>query len=339
MDSFEQIGNSPTKRHAEDVIRAMQNELTGDFAHDEPILQLYLSLPEAYCENDEALRAAATGYLLIENPDATPQKYPGMIRDIDLSQANQSIQRAKTLMAEGDINAAVHEIIYTVSRLNLLFLQTKTLNLYDFDDFEAYLYAATSFDQRPVRKMPFPIARANQICGRILLRANQWDDAEACFRKALAWNPVNADFFLDIAVACDKKHNADMHKINTTLSHPFAATRDQLRRYYFELAADAEARNEFVLSAELYKLSLTIGENERARAALSYLERMRFQRQTPPLDRNHLTQSCRKANIPLGASPKLIAIMSRFIDEHPDAAQALDIPRRQFELEHLLDNI
>lgn len=339
MDSFEQIGNPSTKRHAEDMIRNMQNELTGDFAHDEPILQLYLSLPEAYCENDDALRAAATGYLLIERPDASPQNYPGMIRDIDLAQANQSIQRAKALMADGDINAALHEIIYTVSRLNLLFRQAKNLNLYDFDDFEAYLYAATSFDQRPVRKMPFPIARANQICGRILLHANQWDDAEACFRKALAWNPVNADYFLDIAVVCDKKHNADMHKINTDLSHPFAATRDQLRRYYFERAADAEANNAFVLSAELYKLSLAIGDNARARAAIALLEKMHFQKQLPPLDRNHLTQSCLKANIPLGASPKLLSIMARFIDENPDAAQALDLPKRRFELEHLLDNI
>ena len=339
---FEEIDipNDGRMMGAEEALKACEAALTGDPEQDEATFRAYMALDETRCDNVRALRAGITGYVLMLWPDADLSQWPGALNDYDPFMVRSEIEAASDEMSKGNVNSAVHASAYAVSRLNLLFRQCSAYPNFDFENsFQAFLYRKTQHVDGTLYRALFEMTHANRVFGRIMMAAGELDDAIECFRHAIAWNPVDADNYLDIAVAYLRNHHPELHEINVSLAYPFICGRDQMRRYYFEQAAIYEAKQEYGFAAELYKLSLYFGEHPRSRSALEYLEKTWFKKITPPLDRAHLEKSCLAHHVPLSVSPDLMFNIDAFIAENPEDAESLGIISLKEELLHLFDGI
>ena len=317
---FETIG-TPSQRQTFDAVWArLDEQLTGNAAYDLPILKHYLDACDEICLAPSDLRTAIIGVMMGYRPDGASEQF-AEVTDFVAHRAGLEMSRAKEAADSGDFNEAMHIMTRLMSRINLLFKRFQKSTIFDFrDDFDAFTYRHANYVEGMLYLTPFAVSQGHQFIGKLYLKLNDIERAIAALRCAVAWNPVCAGYYFDLASAYYQRRDFKMHASNTSIAYRYLRTADDYRRFYFETARQFDNEADHKFAAEMYKLSLAFGENPRARGSLEYIEKTWFKCATPPLSLDHLKASCREHNISFGPSLNFMCDVDEYIAKIPENA-------------------
>lgn len=314
---FETIGTPSQKRTLDEVWATLEEQLSGNVSYDLPILKHYLDVCDEICSAPADLRAAIIGIMMGYRPEGASEQF-AEITDFVANRAGQEMARARAAADNGEFNEAMHSMTRLMSRINLLFKRFQKSTIFDFRDaFDAFVYRHVNYVDGALYTTPFSVSQGHQFIGKLYLKLNDIDRAVAALRCSVAWNPVCAGYYFDLASAYFQRRDFKLHALNTSLAYRYLRTTEDYRRFYFETARQFDNEADHKFAAEMYKLSLAFGNNSRAQASLEYIEKSWFKRATPPLSRSHLMGSCQEHGISFGPSTSLIKAIDNYIAQNP----------------------
>lgn len=146
-----------------------------------------------------------------------------------------------------------------------------------------------------------------RLYGDIKLQMQLFEEAQAAYKSALDWNPVDLDSMFSLAELYKRQNQPEECRGITLAAYNYCCTRATLSRYYRNLGFYYLENYQPEIATALYLCSNLCYPSIQADQELLYLEEA-LQRPTPDLTFDELKTIFQKEDIPAGPNTNTVAL-------------------------------
>lgn len=212
---------------------------------------------------------------------------------------------------------------------------------------EYYIYATYYNPDSSVVVSEKPYGRYFREYGDLLMTKECFRAAEAAYKDAISWNPVDLDSILGLAECYKRLNMLERYLIVTKEAYRYCCTRATMARYYRNMGYYYVSKYEPEVARACYVYSNIYYHTDNADSELKYLEEA-LKDKTPDMTIPKMQEIFSKHNIEPGPNPDTIGIVYRvgeLMMEDKEYALARDCfsivydITRDSQLEKLLDEL
>ncbi len=175
---------------------------------------------------------------------------------------------------------------------------------------EYYIYAYYFKPECEVVCSDKPFGSYFRQYGDLCMQQRRFRAAEAAYRDAICWNPVDLDAVLGLAECYKHLNMLDRYLIVTKQAYRYCCTRATMARYYRNLGYYHTAKYNTTVARACYIYSNIYYKTENADSELAYLENA-LKDKTPDMDIAAMQRIFDDNNIEPGPNPDTIGIVYR----------------------------
>ena len=218
--------------------------------------------------------------------------------------------KAKNLIKDKDYKAAIPVIKELTDKVEAMY-DNHSNKLFSFNHIlETYYYAYFMKDVSQLEYTEYAINAYYRTLGFCQMHIGKHIDAIKSYEKALKWNPVDLDTYLQLAELYKKVNNLDSLRKVTFESYNFLCSRATMARFYRNLGFYYLEKYEPELAVILYKYSNIYYETEFANKELEFIAKA-IRNEIPEYSLKYMQEKINEYNIPVGPNPDTIGITYR----------------------------
>lgn len=299
------------------IIEGIFMQLNGDPDHD---MRLLMESAEQYKDHEYSTEIVrAIGRKVYEvMPDDAKEELGNVIGNHEAS-STSVLDETMLAMQKGDVERALSIIEPYAHKLEELhqggLCKEDAASVYfDFDNVIQYLfYAESQKTDKEIRRATEPFANAYGMYAGILFDVGRHEDAIEWLRKAIAWNPVQTQFYFEIATNYKKLGDLDAALRAGGEAFPFIMDSASLARWFRERGFIAIEQGELRLAAAEFRYSNLFEESPLAMSEIMYIRQQFGEDYTgmTPEEAVGVLESCQ---MPLNIPPYSFALLSAIYD-------------------------
>lgn len=217
---------------------------------------------------------------------------------------------AKNLIKDKDYKGAISVLKELTKKVEAIY-DNHSNKLFSFNHIlETYYYAYFMKDVSQLEYAEYAINSYYRTLGFCQMHAGKHIDSIKSYEKALRWNPVDLDTYLQLAELYKKVNNLDSLRKVTFESYNLLCSRATMARFYRNLGFYYLEKYEPELAAILYKYSNIYYETEFATKELEFIAKA-MQQEIPEYSLKYMQDKLVEKNIPVGPNPDTIGITYR----------------------------
>ncbi|MBE5927607.1 MAG: hypothetical protein E7270_11690 [Lachnospiraceae bacterium] len=218
--------------------------------------------------------------------------------------------KAKNLIKDKDYKATIPVLKELTDKVEAIY-SNQSGKLFSFNHIlETYYYAYFMKDVSQLEYTEYAINSYYRTLGFCQMHTDKHIDAIKSYEKALKWNPVDLDTYLQLAELYKKVNNLESLRKVTFESYNFLCSRATMARFYRNLGFYYLEKYEPELAAVLYKYSNIYYETEFATKELEFIAKA-IQKDIPEYSLKYMQEKLVEKNIPVGPNPDTIGITYR----------------------------
>ncbi len=218
--------------------------------------------------------------------------------------------KAKNLIKDKDYKSAIPVIKELTDKVEAIY-SNRSDKLFSFNHIlETYYYAYFMKDVSPLEYTEYAINSYYRTLGFCQMHIGKHIDSIKSYEKALKWNPVDLDTYLQLAELYKKVNNLESLRKVTFESYNLLCSRATMARFYRNLGFYYLEKYEPELAAILYKYSNIYYETEHATKELEFIEKA-IGKSIPEYSLKYMQDKLNEKNIPVGPNPDTIGITYR----------------------------
>ncbi len=258
------------------IIEQIRQGLTGDPQHDAPYLQQQIEQHQNHPLAKEIAREC--GRMLWDVLPEEQRKAFAQTMDKDTANTMATLAQTALLQREGKSKEALQTIEPLAKQMAQsmdkgLFKDDKASRYFDFETPEQELvWRAHNEEKRTIRHATQPFTQVFSAYASCLYDAERFDDAIAALKKALRWNPANADLYLEIGENYKRLGRMPAYERSLDEAYKYIDNPDTLARFHRSKGYLQIDKHEYRIAAAHLVLSLVYQESQMARGELLYLQ-------------------------------------------------------------------
>ena len=264
-------------------------------------------------------------------------------KEKELEQMIQALENCEKVRRAGSVDKRGHITISNTDEQ----LKSNNINISLNHVMEYYIYATFFNPKDAVEVSDRPYGRYFREYGDLLMSKERFKAAEAAYKDAISWNPVDLDSILGLAECYKHLNMLERYLIVTKEAYRYCCTRATMARYYRNMGYYYVSKYEPEVARCCYLYSNIYFHTDNADSELKYLEEA-LKDKTPDMTIAQMQEVFKEKDIEPGPNPDTIGIVYRvgeLMMEDKEYALARDCfsivydITREEQLEKLLDEL